>query len=91
MITSVTAKQRSCKILLDSNISKFETSPINAESKTCTVKGEICILSSIGTVMLWQIDNNRTVRLPSEDFSGMVRNTLDNKRCVVYRHNTKKE
>ena len=96
-ITSVTAKQRSCKILSDLNIStdlntsKFKTSSIDAESKTCTVKGEICILSSIGTTMLWQIDNNRTVRLPSEDFSGMVRNTFDNKRCVVYRHNTKKE
>ncbi|SFV62885.1 hypothetical protein MNB_SV-8-174 [hydrothermal vent metagenome] len=85
MITSITAKHRTCKILSDINTSKFETSSIDTDDKTCVVKGEICILSSIGTVMLWQIDANRTIRLPSEDFSGMVRNTFDNNRCVVYR------
>ena len=84
MITSITSKQRSCKILSDLNTSKFKTSSIDAESKTCTIKGDICILSSIGSVMLWQIDNNKTVRLPSEDFSGMIRNTLGNKRCLVH-------
>jgi len=89
MITSITAKQRSCKMLSDTNTSKVEISSIDTENKTCTVKGEICILSSIGTVMLWQIDANRTIRLPSEDFSGMVRNTFENKRCVGYRQKIK--
>lgn len=89
MITSITAKQASCKILSALNTGQFKISAIDTENKTCTIKGKICILSSIGTTMLWQIDNNRTIRLPSEDFNGMVSDTFENKRCVVYRHTTK--
>lgn len=89
MITSITAKQGSCKILSNLDTSNFKISSIDTENKTCTIKGKICILSSIGTTMLWQIDSNRTIRLPSEDFSGMVSDVFDNKKCVVYRHNTK--
>ena len=89
MIASITSKQASCKVLLDLNVSKFKISSIDIKNKTCTVKGEICILSSIGNTMLWQIDNNRTIRLSSADFSGMVSDTFDNKRCLIYRHNRK--
>ena len=53
MITSITAKQASCKILSALNVSSFKISTIDEGNNICTIKGKICILSSIETTMLW--------------------------------------
>lgn len=85
MVKSINAKGRSCQILLDANTSVLvKITPIDVESKTCTIKGKICVLSNIGTHMLWKIEENTTIKLPSEDFSGMVRDITDKTRCLTY-------
>ena len=85
MAKSIVAKERSCQILLDAKRNALVTiSPIDIKSKTCTIKGKICVLSNIGTHMLWKIEENITIKLPSEDFSGMIIDTLDKTRCITY-------
>jgi len=86
MAKSINAKGRSCQILLDANTSDLiKISTIDKERQTCTIKGKICVLSNIGTHMLWKIEENITIKLPTEDFSGMIRDTSDKTtRCVTY-------
>jgi len=83
-IKKITSKERSCNILLDLHSSELKINPINEKNTTCTIEGEICILSQIGTQMLWKIDKNITIRLESEDFSGMIKDTTNKRRCLKY-------
>jgi hypothetical protein len=88
----INATEKSCKRLLGLKTSDFNVTMDKSE-KTCTInvinkRGKICILSKIGTHMLWQVeefDRNITIELPIKDFSGMIIDSADNRRCVVYR------
>ena len=83
-IVKIHAKQRSCHILHDLHLKGLKIK--NETNDMCVIEGKICVLSKIGTKMLWKINMNgiRTIELPSEDFSGMITDPADNSKCVVY-------
>ena len=96
VVEKINAKERSCKILLDLNSSDFIVTQIDKSNKGCTIEafgknGKICVLSKIGLNMLFQVevvDKDITIELPKEDFSGMVVNRNNNRRCLVYKNNS---